>query len=240
MGERLKIGAMDPRTEAEHIARYEYAVAFTKDKRVIDAACGTGYGTEMIAKGGAIDVTGVDVSDEAIATASSKYGHPKIKFQVLNVEELSTLGSGIADTVISFETIEHVADDRKFLKSVYEVLKPGGTFIVSTPERKCAGVKERLTKIPGNPFHRREYTRGEFVNLLNEQFVVDEILGQSQLAKFLTFLPVTICVKLGLRIFSLFGIHRFRNLYWEGTGPALVREDLCHGTPRFWVIRCHK
>jgi len=241
MGERLIIGKMDKTIEEEHVARYEYASQFIKGKSVIDAACGSGYGTLLIADGGANEVIGVDISEEAIAIARTKYAHPKVKFRTLDVESLSELGSEIADTVVSFETIEHVADDRKFLKGVNHVLRKGGTFIVSSPERRCGGVKERVTRIPANPFHRREYTRSEFARLLSEHFVVDEILGQNQIPRILTFLPVTICVKMALRVMAMLGKPRLRDIYLHGTGKELLPEQMCrNGMPRFWVIRCHK
>lgn len=241
MGERLNIGEMETATEAEHVSRYQYACQFTKGKTTIDAACGSGYGSFLMADTGANDVLGVDVSQEAVAKAQTEYRHPSLKFLTLNVEELSNLGAEIADVVISFETIEHVADDQKFLKAVHHVLRKGGTFIVSTPERRCGGVKERLTRIPANQFHRREYSKNEFVELISEQFEVDEILGQNQIPKILTCLPVTFCVKAGLRLMAMAGITRFRNIYLHGTGDALVPERLCtQGMPRFWIIRCHK
>ena len=241
MGERLNIGEMEKTTEDEHIARYAYACRFTKEKSVIDAACGTGYGSLMLARNGAREVIGVDISELAIAKAQDKYHHPNVRFLTLNVEELSKLGDQIADVVVSFETIEHVNDDQIFLGEVHRVLKTGGVFIVSTPEIRCGGVKERLTRIPANPFHRREYTRNAFAALISERFVVDEILGQNQISKFLTFMPVTVCAKLGLRLLAMAGITRFRNVYLHGTGDELVPEQQCKwGMPRFWIIRCHK
>ena len=177
MGERLNIGEMDKKTEEEHLARYRYASQFTKGASVIDAACGSGYGSLLLAENGAREVIGVDISEDAIATAKRKYLLPSGKFVALDVEKLSQLGKGIADVVVSFETIEHVSDDAKFLDAVYDVLKEGGTFFVSTPELRCGGVKERLTRIPVNRFHRREYTRDEFVALIGERFKIERNPG---------------------------------------------------------------
>ena len=241
MGERLNIGEMDKWTEDEHVARYKYASKFTGGRSVIDAACGSGYGSLLIAESGAKDVVGVDISEQAMATAKSKYVHPSLKFFALNVEELSQLGTEIADAVVSFETIEHVSDDSKFLTAVHRVLRKGGIFIVSTHERRCGGIKERLTRVPGNPFHRREYTRDEFVKLVGQHFVIDEVLGQNQIPKVLTYLPIAVLVRAGMRLLSMAGIRRFRDLYLHGTGKELVSERMCaRGMPKFWVIRCHK
>src|SRR5436305_1878887 len=110
--ERVGEGSTDeqPPVLAEHRARYRYAAGLAAHRTVLDVACGTGYGASILLGGGAPLVIGVDASPDAIRRAhlhASACFRPRLgSATALPVE------SGTIDLITSFETIEHVAEDR--------------------------------------------------------------------------------------------------------------------------------
>lgn len=134
----------------EHLARYRFARERARG-RVLDAACGTGYGTAML---GAV---GIDLSLEALRYARR---HPAEYVAA----DAARLPFGRAfDTVVSFETIEHVPDPDQFVAECARVLKPEGLFIVSTPNRALWSPR---SPVPVQRHHVREFTRKEFLEVL--------------------------------------------------------------------------
>lgn len=137
-GERVIPNEMDPLNTLllEHVARYYFAAAKCNG-RVLDIACGVGYGCFLIAKyakKSVDELVGVDSDSQTISYAASHYGHPKVEFRVgdaLDPELTEDLGK--FDTVISFETIEHLPSDTLFVGNLYKLLNPGGTLVLSTP-----------------------------------------------------------------------------------------------------------
>ncbi len=114
-----------------HLRRYRIAGRLVAGKRVLDVACGTGYGSRILKDNEATSVTGVDLSMEAVEYARAKYGCEGIEFLTGNAEELSFAES--FDVVTAFETIEHIQNPRKFLSLVHRHLKPNGQFMLSVP-----------------------------------------------------------------------------------------------------------
>ncbi|MEX0881316.1 MAG: methyltransferase domain-containing protein [Candidatus Saccharimonadales bacterium] len=144
----------------EHVARYETAKALVVDKVVLDIACGSGYGSSILAEE-AKNVIGVDADGKTISYAAKKYGSKKVKFLVGDATQIP-IGDNSVDAVISFETIEHVANYRKFLSEVKRVLRDEGILIISTPNQD--------TYIEDNPFHKHHFTYDEFTKLLRPRF----------------------------------------------------------------------
>lgn len=136
----------------EHISRYFFASQVARGKTVLDIACGVGYGAYYIAKQGAKEVVGVDVDAKTIAYAKERYKKKNLKFNKGSAEEIPLNNSSI-DIIVSFETIEHVADYKKFLKETKRVLKKDGVAIFSTPNKEV---------FSGNPFHVKEFSLDEF------------------------------------------------------------------------------
>jgi len=161
---------------ADHFNRYRFCQQFVSGKRVLDAACGIGYGSRLLAEAGAQRVHAIDISSEAIAAAQAHYEHPNIHFEVRDLLSLSAIG--YYDVVVSFETIEHLADTQRYLRVIQDCLKPGGLYFVSTPNRAVSNPQATRFDKPKNPFHQIEWTPGEFGELLGEYFVVQEIYGQ--------------------------------------------------------------
>jgi SAM-dependent methyltransferase len=171
--ERIVPDDEPPGIVALHLKRYLFAQPYCVDKIVLDAACGVGYGSAELGRA-AKHVVGVDVDESAIAYARSRYAGGNVEFEVMDVSALR-LGDASFDVVVSFETIEHLADRSAFLREVTRVLRTSGTFVVSTPN------VPRTTERPDNPFHRVEYSREDFERLLGERFANVEIFGQRRL-----------------------------------------------------------
>ena len=111
--------------------RYETAARYAKEKRVLDIACGVGYGSQMLRLAGASSVVGVDVSSESIEYAKQRYQTPGIEFLCADAEQFQS--SRQFDIVVSFETIEHLNNPIKFLENIHSFLIPGGELILSVP-----------------------------------------------------------------------------------------------------------
>lgn len=145
----------------EHIIRYKSAQELVRGKTVLDIACGSGYGTKMLAAT-AKKVYGVDVNNTAIQYAKKNYTSPKIDYRIGDAVEIP-LEDGAVDVVVSFETIEHISQYEEFINEIKRVLKPGGLFIVSTPNN------EEYPET--NPFHVHEFSFKELDRLLSKHFL---------------------------------------------------------------------
>jgi 2-polyprenyl-3-methyl-5-hydroxy-6-metoxy-1,4-benzoquinol methylase len=166
-GERIILEEMKPTNGLllEHLARYYFALPYAKGK-VLDIACGTGYGAKMIAKAKKTDISqilGVDIDEESITYAIQHYYHPLLKFQQGDALDNNLKKAiGTFNTILSFETIEHVQDDKEFLRRIYDLLAPAGTLVLSTPFGEGRG------KPCGSPFHFHQLTEVEFTSLFND------------------------------------------------------------------------
>ena len=177
--ERVVPGETDRTLYLEHLGRYEFACRFVEGMRVLDVACGVGYGAPVLSKAGARSYLGIDVSTEALRLAESRYRiSESVSFASGDACDLDGIEHGAFEVVVSFETIEHLENPERFLTRVREVLAPGGRFIVSTPNRTVYDPLHVVSSKPTNPFHVREWTVDEFVQLLEHFFLVDEVLGQ--------------------------------------------------------------
>lgn len=151
-----------------HIARYSLARGCCEGKKVLDIACGEGYGSWLMAEEwGAASVLGVDRSADAVHLAKSKFSSDRIKFIAHQAERLVELEEyGPFDLIISVETLEHVHDVAAFLEGVRCLLAEGGRFICSVPNDAWyygAGKS-------ANPYHLRTYTLAGFQDLLISYF----------------------------------------------------------------------
>jgi ubiquinone/menaquinone biosynthesis C-methylase UbiE len=160
-GERMVPELSAGMTFWEHVHRYAFACRFVAGKRVLDIACGEGYGSAALQKAGAAQVIGVDVSDSACFHARSKYG---VDARVGSAEQIP-LPANCVDVVVSFETIEHVRNPDRFLDECLRVLAPRGDLIVSTPNKGIYGLGG-----PANPHHCSEMTEKEFSTALCARF----------------------------------------------------------------------
>jgi SAM-dependent methyltransferase len=164
----------------EHEQRYRFFAERYVGLDVLDAACGVGYGSAVIARSGAKSVVGIDVDAQTVAYAREHFAHPRVAFAEANAEQLAQLGQTF-DVVVSFETIEHLREPIRFLAEVRRVLRPGGRFICSTPNRDFAGKEAKNA----NPYHLSEMSFAEFSAAFAEHFSIEEQYHQSHTEAFL-------------------------------------------------------
>jgi len=153
-----------------HKVRYEFAKKYCAGKSVLDVACGAGYGSALLAEF-AKSVVGADLDEGAINFARSSYKRSNLVYRIEDAQALS-FESASFDTVVSFETIEHLSDIPRYLNEVQRVLKLGGIYVVSTPKVR------RTTTRPKNPHHTVEFSAEDFRALLRKYFHVIELHGQ--------------------------------------------------------------
>jgi len=154
-----------------HLVVYEWIAAQVAGRRVVDMACGEGYGSDLIAGHGAASVVGVDANPEAHEHARLRYVRPNLRFERDLVETFAEP----CDAVVFLQTIEHVEDPGAILEHFKSVLTPGGVVFVSTPNL--------LTLAPpgaaksDNPWHIKEYRAEEFRALCEAHFGRVELFG---------------------------------------------------------------
>lgn len=166
-GERPGRGEGFAYDEARHLSAYLYAAKLATGHDVLDAGCGEGFGTEMLAET-ARRVLGIDYSEEAIAAARSAYRVPNLEFRQLDVYDLPKLDDRF-DLITNFQVIEHLPDPPRFLEAIRAGLKPDGTLMLTTPNR--------LTSVSENPYHLREYVADELESVLRPLFGRVQLFG---------------------------------------------------------------
>lgn len=159
----------------EHVSRYVFASQFVKNKTVLDAGCGPGYGSAILMYAKANRVQAVDLLEDVVIQARHKYQSSGIDFIVDNCETL-TKTKGPFDVICSFENIEHLNNPTLFLKNAAANLAPTGVLLCSTPDRKC--MPPFVNGRPSNPFHTIEWYRSEFLAILKEYFLEIEMYVQ--------------------------------------------------------------
>jgi len=157
----------------EHYHRYALAARWCAGARTLDAACGEGYGSAMLAQSAA-SVEGVDVSEQAIEHAKRRYGHlPRLGFRAADCTSLPYADDEF-DRVVSFETLEHLAEQDELLAEFRRVLKPDGFLVLSSPDKAVYSDAQNND----NEFHVRELYRDELEALIERHFPAFRLLGQ--------------------------------------------------------------
>jgi ubiquinone/menaquinone biosynthesis C-methylase UbiE len=159
----------------EHLERYNFASTYVRDRNVLDAASGTGFGSSKLIDDGAKNVIGIDCSLTALDYSKKHFGSSIIEYIRGDVTKMP-FSSNIFDVVISFETIEHVQEYQEYLDECHRVLKPGGVFICSTPNKKLWSPGKQ----PPNKYHIREFFRDDFLYILAKKFTNLTLYGQSK------------------------------------------------------------
>jgi len=163
----------------EHLNLYKAASIYCHGKTVLDAACGCGWGSRWLLDNGAARVIGADIDEEAVAFARGEYIEDPMTLDFIQADLLNGISFGGTvcdrpwfppekyDVIVSIETLEHVSREEgpKLLKVFYDLLKPGGKLIVSTPD----GAK--FPYHPASPaeyrgFHKWHYTDDELIDIL--------------------------------------------------------------------------
>jgi len=140
-----------------HFRRYETAAHYVREKRVLDIACGAGYGSQMLGLAGAKAVVGVDLSAQTVEYAKKHYQTPGVEFICADAEQFKWPEQ--FDVVVSFETIEHLHHPAKFLERIRSLLVPGGNFILSVPLGETRHVDR---------YHLHAFSQEEVFDLLEQ------------------------------------------------------------------------
>lgn len=160
----------------EHWHRYAFARRLAAGRRVLDAACGEGYGSALLSEIAA-DVVGVDIDAQAVEHARVRYGsNPRLRFEQGDATRLP-FDAGSFDLVVSFETLEHLAAQEQLLAGFARVLSDDGVLVISSPDKRT------YSEIAGfhNEFHVRELYREELLALLQPHFPQIRLYGQKLL-----------------------------------------------------------
>ena len=156
----------------EHWHRYAWASTLLGGQRVLDAACGEGYGSHLLSAH-AEHVIGVDLSPEAITHARARYASRNLEFHQGDVTRLD-LADDSVDVVVSFETLEHLEAQDQMLAEFRRVLRPDGCLLISSPDRKTYSDETGYQ----NPYHVKELYRDQFEALLGRHFPAFRLFGQ--------------------------------------------------------------
>jgi hypothetical protein len=186
-GERVIPGQVNDDLWSEHVARYAFARGYARGKRVLDAGCGTGYGSAELAQSAA-EVTGVDIAPDAIEYASANYPIAGLRFLEASCTIVPFPAESF-DLVVAFEVIEHLTDYRAFLNECARVLTREGLLIVSSPNKRYYA--ETRSATGPNPFHEHEFEAGEFVRELERVFPNVRLLLQNRVESFAFHPPVS-------------------------------------------------
>lgn len=216
-GERMVPEKADATNFWEHIYRYRFASNFVRNKRVLDIACGEGYGTAALLEAGARSVVGVDICPATCEHAHQKYG---VDARVGSVDQIPLPDRSI-DVIVSFETIEHVQEPASFLDECVRILAPGGMVIMSTPNGEVhheAGID--------NQFHLGELTEEEFMALLSPRFTNWQLFTQRpysaawwSIRSFAATKPIWLRMRGAWRLFL-----KIREVVWSTLCPHIQGE----------------
>lgn len=155
-----------------HQSDYEIASKIARRMHVLDLGCNCGYGTFIMSRS-ATSVIGVDVSEEAVASALNMYTSSNLSFQVIDGRQLP-FPSEQFDLVTSFQVIEHIEDYDTYFNEIRRVLRPRGGIVLSTPN---AAIRVQPGNRPWNRFHVHEFHGEELKGSLSERFSKVTVLG---------------------------------------------------------------
>lgn len=155
VGEAMPYASM---LAAEHLSRYALVKDLCVNRRVLDIACGEGYGSALMKSWGAKEVCGVDISPEAVANASRAFGGSGIRFLQKDASDCASLLNelGKFDLIVCFETLEHVLDVPGMLRGFKVLSADGGSIVISCPNDGAV-----IADAP-NEFHLKVYSFDDF------------------------------------------------------------------------------
>ncbi len=151
---------------AIHLNRYFISKTYCSGKKVLDIACGEGYGSYLISTWGAKEVIGIDISKEAIKNANNNFNNSNLKFLEQDATNLEALEDNYFDLVVSFETFEHVPNVEKYLKEIKRVAKEEAIIIISCPNDYYYYPNDEQK----NPYHMAKYTFEDFKKITEKYF----------------------------------------------------------------------
>lgn len=149
------------RLQVDHLSRYRWACQWATGARCLDLGCGTGYGSRILAGSGALMVTGVDISEEAVNLARSHGDLRNLEF-CLGDATAPKLAGFKYDLITCFEVIEHLVEPAAILTQIRTLIADNGVALISTPNADVG--------YGGNPFHLSEMSAEQFRTLVGRHF----------------------------------------------------------------------
>jgi 2-polyprenyl-3-methyl-5-hydroxy-6-metoxy-1,4-benzoquinol methylase len=160
----------------EHLHRYQFVQQLATGRRVLDAACGEGYGSALLAAT-ATSVVGMDIAESAVQHARQRYGRlANLTFEQGDCTALAPIHVPF-DLIVSFETLEHVAAQEALVAGFARALADDGVLVISSPDKRTYSDNSGFR----NEFHVRELYRDELLALLQAHFPVVRLYGQKLL-----------------------------------------------------------
>lgn len=190
-----------------HLERYEFAARQASGTRVLDIACGVGYGTRYLCERlPAALVTGVDLSAAAIEYAVGRYANDRTRFVVADAFGFADPDG--FDTIVSLETIEHLPEPARFIAHLVGLLRPGGILVGSAPT---------TPSVDANPHHLHDFTEPRFRAL----FLAHGLREQAALRQVHPYSPLAL---LRRREPRMGGVRRNLPAYYAAHPGALLRR----------------
>lgn len=155
-----------------HLVAYEHLLPLVEGKKILDLGSGEGYGIDLLASR-AREALGVDLAPEAIYHARKTYRRPNLSFLYMDIYHLD-LEDDSFDVVCSLQVIEHLQEPERFIEEARRVLRPGGTCVITTPNRLIISPGRDT---PVNPFHIFEFDDRQFLDFMGGYFDEVRLLG---------------------------------------------------------------
>lgn len=174
-GERIVPGKVDADLYNEHVSRYHFASTLAHERHCLDAGCGLGYGTHLLATN-ALSATGVDIHIDTALSARECNPLTRATYSAADVSALP-FGDQTFGLTVSFEVIEHLSNWRDFVREIARVTAATGIALISTPNRDYYA--ESRGESGPNPFHQHEFSFAEFQAALEEVFPFVVLFGQN-------------------------------------------------------------
>lgn len=210
--------------DEDHVARYLFARRFTRGT-VLDIACASGYGTAILVDY-ADRIVGMDVEERALAEARERI--PAATFQAVSAPPIP-VSSSTFDTIVTFETIEHIEDDAGYARELARILKPDGKVLLSTPNKEVTSPDGP----PPNTWHVREYRLDDLRRVLEEAGLrVDAVYSQGGRPR------SNARDRLALKVVARFPVLCRPGRFWDrwAHGTAEVEPFDGSWTPKAWLL----
>ncbi len=178
-GERVVPEKIRTKEEYLQVLRHTYPYTYVKgeisgESNVLEVGFGEGYGTNLLSQT-CRHIVGIDIDEKVVNYAQKKYGAESCEFKYYDGHNIP-FPDNFFDVVISFQVIEHVADDAGFISELHRVLKKGGKLYITTPNKTT---RLKPGQKPWNRYHIREYYPVELETVLRRKFDDVNILGIS-------------------------------------------------------------
>ena len=213
--ERQEINKVSP-WWGEHLHRYEEILkSLSGNEKILDIACGSGFGTHLLSANSTGKVYGGDLSSDAINLCQKTWNRDNLSYEIMDGTQLK-FEDNYFDVVVSFETIEHTPKFNEMIQELKRVVKPNGTIYLSTPNIKVNSPSGIVT----NPYHTQEWNTTEFDGILNKNFNSYQLFGQEYNRysnKNLAFYTETLFYKRGIRKIPLVIQDKVMNLFGQRT-----------------------